>query len=264
MIPKRTAAIVARELNKAELEKGIPDDPEDENDEDYDVSQDDSGEQLKNTRTNKKDGVLILSDQVMRKAQETFNSLTGGNLEKANNILKTLRREEYEEEPENSKKRRRLKDEWLDPMLAYSISSSPKTTSEETLAIAKTVINTFGLVDISEDVKFAGEIIQVTKKKEKSDVIDLENQTKSGLSEMIDGISKKRGITTVEKSSYDWEKYKEENKLQEELQDASKAGFVEKQAFLHRVDERQFEIERSIRERERVLREASAPRKDFL
>jgi hypothetical protein len=39
---------------------------------------------------------------------------------------------------------------------------------------------------------------------------------------------------------------------------AAKAGFVEKQAFLSRVDERRFDIEREGRARERARRDAEA------
>ena len=39
---------------------------------------------------------------------------------------------------------------------------------------------------------------------------------------------------------------------------ATKAGFVEKQAFLSRVDERKFELEREERARDRSRREAEA------
>ena len=94
-----------------------------------------------------------------------------------------------------------------------------------------------------------------------------QEEAKSALDVMVEGISKKRGVTTVEKSHFDWEKYKREKALEEELKDAAQKGVVEKQEFLHRVDERLFEKEKEERDKERARRElaqmsAGPPRTD--
>jgi len=82
----------------------------------------------------------------------------------------------------------------------------------------------------------------------------------NALDMLVSGLKGKKGITTVEKSSYDWENFKEAKGLEEELKDATKDGYVEKQDFLTRVDVRRFEIEKEDRERKRAV-EARANRK---
>ena len=66
----------------------------------------------------------------------------------------------------------------------------------------------------------------------------------------------KKSLTTIDKSSYDWDKYKDKEGIKEEVENAKKNGYIEKQEFLQRVDERQFNKERAQRERERIRRES--------
>ncbi|KAE8608103.1 hypothetical protein XENTR_v10011399 [Xenopus tropicalis] len=61
--------------------------------------------------------------------------------------------------------------------------------------------------------------------------------------------SKKQKISTLEKSKLDWESFKEKEGISEELaiHNRGKDGYIERKAFLERVDYRQFEQEREIR-----------------
>ncbi|XP_073432326.1 craniofacial development protein 1 [Dendrobates tinctorius] len=61
--------------------------------------------------------------------------------------------------------------------------------------------------------------------------------------------SKKQKISTLEKSKLDWESFKEQEGIEDELahHNRGKDGYIERQAFLERVDYRQFELEREIR-----------------
>uniref|UniRef100_A0A8D0GZK6 Craniofacial development protein 1 n=1 Tax=Sphenodon punctatus TaxID=8508 RepID=A0A8D0GZK6_SPHPU len=61
--------------------------------------------------------------------------------------------------------------------------------------------------------------------------------------------AKKQKMSTLEKSKLDWESFKEEEGIGEELaiHNRGKEGYLERKAFLERVDHRQFEIERDIR-----------------
>lgn len=60
----------------------------------------------------------------------------------------------------------------------------------------------------------------------------------------------------------DWQKYKKEQELEDELKDATDAGkglkpgvgFLAKQKFLNEVDDREFQIEMKLREEERKRR----------
>ena len=81
-----------------------------------------------------------------------------------------------------------------------------------------------------------------------------------GLDAMLDDLRNPEKITTTAKSSMDWEKYKEDNELQEELEGATERGYIDRGEFLERTDHRQFEIERGDREKERWRREADEAR----
>ncbi|XP_030366891.1 craniofacial development protein 1-like [Strigops habroptila] len=72
----------------------------------------------------------------------------------------------------------------------------------------------------------------------------------SGMSSLLEKIgSKKQKMSTLEKSKLDWENFKEEEGIVEELaiHNRGKDGYIERKAFLERVDHRQFEIERDLR-----------------
>lgn len=72
---------------------------------------------------------------------------------------------------------------------------------------------------------------------------------KRGLSNILNTISKKSKLSTLEKSKQDWNQFKEEHNLNEEINNFNrgKNGYLERQDFLQRTDSRQFEIERSLR-----------------
>ena len=61
--------------------------------------------------------------------------------------------------------------------------------------------------------------------------------------------AKKQKMSILEKAELDWESFKEEEGVGEELAICSrgKEEYVEGKAFLDRVDHRQFEIERDLR-----------------
>jgi len=60
-------------------------------------------------------------------------------------------------------------------------------------------------------------------------------------------ISGPKAISTVTKSSLDWDQFKETEKLEDDLANASKDGYLHRQDFLVRVDHRTFEKERDER-----------------
>ncbi|KAM4017457.1 craniofacial development protein 1 [Anomaloglossus baeobatrachus] len=61
--------------------------------------------------------------------------------------------------------------------------------------------------------------------------------------------SKKQKISTLEKSKLDWESFKEQEGIGDELahHNRGKDGYIDRKAFLERVDYRQFQLEREIR-----------------
>ncbi|AWP07971.1 putative craniofacial development protein 1 [Scophthalmus maximus] len=60
---------------------------------------------------------------------------------------------------------------------------------------------------------------------------------------------KKQKMSTLEKSKMDWDAFKSEEGITEELaiHNRGKEGFVERKNFLERVDHRQFELEKAVR-----------------
>ena len=85
--------------------------------------------------------------------------------------------------------------------------------------------------------KYAGELISVSVE------ADLNFKEKIGIDAVIDALKTKQ-ITTVVKSKYDWEEDKRKQGDAFELAQHRKDGFLEKSAFLARVEDTQFERER--------------------
>jgi len=112
--------------------------------------------------------------------------------------------------------------------------------------------------------KFAGELIQMTAKEAESVGAKVTTNTKkkgtaaastpnNNMSSILESLKGKKKITTIQKSTLDWGKYKKEEKLEDELEQQRKDGYLEKQAFLQRADLRQFEVERGARLKERQI-----------
>jgi hypothetical protein len=73
------------------------------------------------------------------------------------------------------------------------------------------------------------------------------------LDSVLANLDKPETISTLQKTSLDWDQYKVATGTSEDLERAAKGGFVEKQAFLSRVDNRTYEMGREKRARERAL-----------
>ncbi|XP_018582134.1 craniofacial development protein 1 [Scleropages formosus] len=72
----------------------------------------------------------------------------------------------------------------------------------------------------------------------------------SGIGSVLGRIGgKKQKMSTLEKSRLDWDAFKEEEGIGEELatHNRGKDGYLERKSFLERVDYRQFELERNVR-----------------
>ncbi|KAH0955208.1 hypothetical protein HN011_011037 [Eciton burchellii] len=70
-----------------------------------------------------------------------------------------------------------------------------------------------------------------------------------GISSVLGQIGKKAKISTLEKSKLDWDNFKKQENIEEELNthNRGKDGYLERQDFLQRTDLRQFEIEKQLR-----------------
>jgi len=113
----------------------------------------------------------------------------------------------------------------------------------------------FAKSDAMQDTVFAGQVI---KTKVSATAAPAKSNMQTGnIDNVLDKLKAPKTINTVEKTSNDWESFKESDKqLQEDLEKRAqgKDAFLVKQDFLNRVDHRKFELEREERDRERSKR----------
>merc|ERR1712137_26895 len=69
---------------------------------------------------------------------------------------------------------------------------------------------------------------------------------KGNLDDIIGGL-KSRKISTIQKSKIDWEEYKKQNNLSDELQYHNKDGYLEKVAFKQRTEQRVYDLQKKCR-----------------
>ncbi|CAH1269345.1 CFDP1 [Branchiostoma lanceolatum] len=82
-----------------------------------------------------------------------------------------------------------------------------------------------------------------------STVTGVKRPAGGGLGSVLSKIGKKPKMSTLVKSKIDWDSYKKDEKIEEDLaiHNRGKEGYLERQAFLQRTDLRQFEVERNMR-----------------
>jgi hypothetical protein len=118
-------------------------------------------------------------------------------------------------------------------------SSEEKATAKKTVKI----VETYRFVD--EEMRIEKEVpIEEVAKKTKG-------TRGSSLDRILSKVSNKKKLSTLQKSSYDWNKYKAEEGLEAELEQHKKDSYLERVSFLTRTDWREFEREREVRERAR-------------
>jgi len=122
-------------------------------------------------------------------------------------------------------------------------------------------------IEITKVFDFAGEEVKITKHvdadsneaqkylKQQDEASKTNAATKrpGGLASVVGQFAKKQKMGCLDKSKLDWNSFVKEEGIDEELKTHNKGkdGFVEKQMFLERADLRQFEVEKSMREKVR-------------
>lgn len=126
-------------------------------------------------------------------------------------------------------------------------------------------------IEIKKVFDFAGEMVTVSKevaadsseakkylKSQEEDskttpVSSTGTKRPGGLAGIVGSIGKKQKMGVLDKSKLDWNSFVSQEGISEELKthNKGKEGYVEKQMFLERADLRQFEIEKSIRDKNR-------------
>jgi len=127
-------------------------------------------------------------------------------------------------------------------------SSRPETTKPDIPAKAPAATEIF---------EFAGETVKIPAKTEEGN--DSPTTTArpatagvkraGGLSSVLNQLTKKNKLSVLEKTKLDWDGFKSEEGINEELQthNRGREGFLERKDFLQRTDLRQFEIEKNMR-----------------
>ncbi|KAM4606809.1 craniofacial development protein 1 [Discoglossus pictus] len=153
-------------------------------------------------------------------------------------------------------------------------TEEPKTSSKSTAQKTEAPKQEAAKVIITKVFDFAGEQVTVKKEvdstsKEAKEFIKQQEQQPPGSAPSAPGLptgsgvkrpvgmssilgkigSKKQKLSTLEKSKLDWETFKDQEGIRDELaiHNRGKDGYIERKAFLDRVDYRQFELEREVR-----------------
>eukprot|EP00038_Savillea_parva_P013911 m.9547 g.9547 ORF g.9547 m.9547 type:complete len:293 (+) comp2649_c0_seq1:47-925(+) len=115
-------------------------------------------------------------------------------------------------------------------------------------------------VQVTKTFDFAGESVTVTKEvaansKEAQKFKEEEAKAqapKTALDGVLSLMKKKAAMSTVTKTKLDWDEFKEEKGIAEDLAVQNKDGFLEKVAFLQQVDARAHENELRLKDLERA------------
>ena len=165
----------------------------------------------------------------------------------------------------------------VDAMIEDAFESSPASLTNNSLdrdkamhEMAKAALKRVASrkVAVSKTVKFAGETRTVTQYVDSSSSSfsasssSSSSSLSSSIGAIVSGLDKPEAISTLSKTNLDWEQYKTKEGLDESFEArAQQYGFVERQDFLSRVDDRsaQADLQRRIEER-RQRESAQLPR----
>ncbi|XP_066257627.1 craniofacial development protein 1 isoform X1 [Euwallacea similis] len=148
------------------------------------------------------------------------------------------------------------------------IPTKNKLEASQTISKADTNLAQNSTVKVTQIFEFAGEEVRVEKEVSSTSAeARLLSQSTAkapakksgslgGIGSVLSQLGKKQKISTLEKSKLDWDRFKKEEDIEEELEmhNKGKNGYLERQDFLQRADLRRFEIEKEIRNAERAKR----------
>ena len=107
---------------------------------------------------------------------------------------------------------------------------------------------------ISTKVTFAGQTYSIERNTTQKDVKKQESQDKKKLGGQCDALDDLVGLITaenknvncIEKSKIDWGKYTKEEKIEEQLEQNRKDGYLAKKKFLEQVSDKEYEHKKTI------------------
>ncbi|TMW57112.1 hypothetical protein Poli38472_003037 [Pythium oligandrum] len=204
----------------------VPDEAEEEETDDLNHAQKDHERSVESTK----------ADPRVSKMWDDINASTSVSHQSADKTSKLLRAL-TSGKPRKESKKRKLR-EFKMPVLSIDVKKS-----RADIALAGTN------QEVKEVVKFAGQEYSVSKR------VAPVAKSKQKLDDVLASFEGPKKINTIEKTSIDWDKFKEQEGIEDELKQATKDGYIEKQEFLQRMDLKRFEIEKAERERQRQMRQ---------
>ncbi|KAE9030582.1 hypothetical protein PR003_g11843 [Phytophthora rubi] len=211
----------------------VPEVDEEEDDDvliDADVTPDTQRSVTSDSHVDKLWDDINASTAVSKKAADRTSKLLGG-------LTKKTTRSN---EKKNKKKKKRKLHEFSMPILSVDVKRSRKDMAEASAKEQK----------VDRVVKFAGKEYSV------STAANAEKpKGKKGLDKMLESLDEPKKVSTMEKTSMDWDKFKEKEGIEEELTQYTKDGYIEKQEFLQRLDVKRFELEKAERDKQRKLQQ---------
>ena len=138
--------------------------------------------------------------------------------------------------------------------------------SEAALLAARKALNATQKKTIKEIVRFGNDIHEVERVipgAASSSSVSSSSETSrsasapSALETLVAGLDGPQSVSTMQKTSLEWDTFKSKQGIGDELERYTKNGYLAKQDFLGRVDLRQFEQEKSQRERVRRYEEST-------
>lgn len=234
------------------------------------------------------------SDENLESHDAEDNEETGGGKKRKRKTDKVGKKKVKIEKVENSRdKEEKVLDEedeerltdalWADFLAGSGSSNGSASTSSNTVrndpprpttSIPRKISETVKTTTITKVFEFAGEAVEVTEEipesKEPTQKISIATSNGNvgpskpfpgrssggGLGAVLSQIGKKNKLSTLEKTKLDWNSFKRNQGIEEELQTHNKGkdGYLERQDFLQRADVRQFEIEKTFRQTTRSNR----------
>ncbi|KAL5262596.1 hypothetical protein ACHWQZ_G008110 [Mnemiopsis leidyi] len=146
----------------------------------------------------------------------------------------------------------------------YDFAGEAVTVREEIKSKRKSLASTLGLDKSRKRRRESAPILSRTEEEEvksegsaTSDPSNLNSTTTTGakrsrpvskLNSLVSRLTKRPKMTVLNKTALDWNKFKKDNNIEEDVKNEAKAeGYLAKQDFLNRADQKQFELEREIR-----------------
>lgn len=165
----------------------------------------------------------------------------------------------------------------IEPSSSSSPSSNPSSNSSSK-PFSKPFSASSTKIKLTKEYEFAGERIRVEEEVDCSNALasapangqSSNNADRStfkapaskfvplkrgpGIGDLVANLGKRQKLSTLGKTKMDWDMFKQDEGIAEDLKNhtKNKNSYVERQAFLQRTDLKQFELEKSIRDKNRT------------